>query len=230
MSEGSRRLPPKKEVALALLEGPSLFIHLDPRRSGVVVPKWLMGQPQLVLQVGLNMAIQIPDLTVDEEGITCTLSFNRSPFWCKLPWTAVYALVGEDGRGMIWPNDVPPEVATQMQQQKPAAAAPAAKPAKKGRKLALAEAGDGAPKSTRAKPKAAEPGPQEGELEGNAQTAERPAARPRRVPVPAPAAEPAREADGGAPDAPETPRGPRPAATPGKKPRRELPPYLRVVK
>ena len=60
MSDASRRLPPKKEVALALLEGPSLFIHLDPRRAGVIVPKWLMGQPQLVLQVGLNMAIRIP--------------------------------------------------------------------------------------------------------------------------------------------------------------------------
>ena len=121
MAETPRRLPPKKEVALALLEGPSVFVHLDPRRPGVVVPKWFMGQPQLVLQVGLNMAIPIPDLKVDDEGVTCTLSFNRAPFWCFLPWSAVYALVGEDGRGMIWPNDVPPEVSTQMQKTPPGA-------------------------------------------------------------------------------------------------------------
>jgi hypothetical protein len=61
------------------------------------------------------MAIPIPDLTIDEAGISCTLSFNRSPFWCRIPWHAIYALVGEDGRGGVWPEDVPPEI----QQQKP---------------------------------------------------------------------------------------------------------------
>src|SRR5262249_5516416 len=83
----------------------------------VLVPKGFMGQPQLVLQVGLNMAIPIPDLKLDDEGITCTLSFSRSPFWCRIPWTAIYALVGEDGRGGVWPDDVPPEI--QLQQRAP---------------------------------------------------------------------------------------------------------------
>src|SRR4051812_18126929 len=117
MSDAPRQPPPKKEVALALLEGPSLFVHLDPRKNGVLVPKWFTGQPQLVLQVGLNMAIPIPDLKVDDDGVSCTLSFNRAPFFCRLPWSAIYALVGEDGRGAIWQDDVPPEVAVQMQKQ-----------------------------------------------------------------------------------------------------------------
>jgi stringent starvation protein B len=108
-------LPPKKDVANALLKGPSVFVHLDPRRDGVVVPKWFKQQFQLVLQVGLNMAVPIPDLEVTDDGISCTLSFNRSPFWCVAPWKAIYALVGEDGRGMIWPDDVPPELAAQAQ-------------------------------------------------------------------------------------------------------------------
>ena len=88
-----------RPAVLALLEGPSLFVHLDPRRTGVVVPKWFLGQPQLVLQVGLNMPIPIPDLRVDDDGLSCTLSFSRSPFWCNVQWSAIYALVGEDGRG-----------------------------------------------------------------------------------------------------------------------------------
>ena len=107
------QLPPKKDVATALLQGPSLFIHLDPRKPEVVVPKWFKNQPQLVLQVGMNMAVPIPDLEVSDDGICCTLSFNRSPFWCSLPFAAIYALVGEDGRGMIWPDDVPPELASE---------------------------------------------------------------------------------------------------------------------
>jgi stringent starvation protein B len=105
-------LPPKKEVALALLERTSVFVHLDPRVEAVVVPAGFKKQAQLVLQVGLNMPVPIRDLHLDDEGMTCTLSFNRTPFFCVVPWTSVYAVVGcDDGRGMIWPDDVPPEIA-----------------------------------------------------------------------------------------------------------------------
>jgi stringent starvation protein B len=105
-------LPPKKEVALALLERTSVFVHLDPRAAAVVVPLGFKKQAQLVLQVGLNMPVPIRDLHLDDEGMTCTLSFNRTPFFCVVPWSSVYAVVGcDDGRGMIWPEDVPPEVA-----------------------------------------------------------------------------------------------------------------------
>jgi hypothetical protein len=107
-------LPAKQEVARNLLAGSSMFVHLDPRRPGVLVPKQFHGQPQLVLQVGWKMAVPIPDLQVGDAGIKGTLSFNRRPFLCDVPWTAVYALVGEDGKGMVWPDDVPPEVAAQM--------------------------------------------------------------------------------------------------------------------
>lgn len=110
---GKSRLPPKKDVALALLESSSVFVHLDPRADGVTVPPWFKKQPQLVLQIGLNMPVPIPDLSLDGDGVSCTLSFNRSPQFCNVPWKAIYALVGEDGRGMVWPDDVPPEVAAQ---------------------------------------------------------------------------------------------------------------------
>ncbi|HEX3596496.1 MAG TPA: ClpXP protease specificity-enhancing factor SspB [Polyangiaceae bacterium] len=107
-------LPPKKDVMLALLERSSVFIHLDPRREDVRVPAWFKKQPQLVLQVGLNMAVRIPDLDVADDAVSCTLSFSRSPFFCYMPWSAVFALVSEDGKGMLWPNDIPPEVAAQQ--------------------------------------------------------------------------------------------------------------------
>ena len=121
-------LPPKRDVALKLLEESSLFIHLDPRAEGVSVPPWFKKQPQLVLQVGLNMAVPIPDLEVTEKGISCTLSFSRQPHWCFMPWEAVFALVGDDGRGMVWPEDVPAEVARQSDLR-----GPAPKPAAKKR-------------------------------------------------------------------------------------------------
>ena len=105
-------LPPKKEVALALLERSSVFVHLDPRGAAVIVPPWFKKQAQLVLQVGLNMPVPIPDLRLDDEGLSCTLSFNRAPFYCVVPWGSVFAMVGDDGRGMVWPDDVPSELAT----------------------------------------------------------------------------------------------------------------------
>jgi stringent starvation protein B len=124
-------LPPKKEVALALLERSSVHIHLDPRAEGVTVPMWFKKQPQLVLQIGLNMPTPIPDLRLDEEGMSCTLSFSRSPFFCVVPWRSVYAMVGDDGRGMVWPDDVPPEVANQAHQARRDGDAAVKKPAAK---------------------------------------------------------------------------------------------------
>lgn len=113
----SHRLPPKKDVALELLRRTSLFIHLDPRLPGVMVPEWFKKQPQLVLQVGFNMAVPIRDLTVDDEGISGTLSFNRSPFFCHVPWASIFALMGDNHRGMVWPDFVPPEIAAHREHQ-----------------------------------------------------------------------------------------------------------------
>jgi stringent starvation protein B len=194
MVDGPRPLPPKKEVALLLLKGPSVFVHLDPRKKGVVVPKNFLGQPQLVLQVGLDMAIPIKDLEVTDDGVSCTLSFARTPFWCNMPWHAVYALVGEDGRGMVWPEDVPPEVAAQQQASTLKSAPP--------------------PKAKRPRPKIARIG-------GDPSPGSEPPESTDEPSVPPAVAE----------EAPAPPRpveAPTPAGAPKRK--RELPPYLRVIK
>lgn len=107
--------PSKKEQLLKLLDRGSVFVHLDPRREGVTVPEWLSHKPQLVLQLGRNFAIPIPDLEVDDLGVSCTLSFNRSPFHCVLPWSAVYALVAENGEVTVWPSELPVELVPEAQ-------------------------------------------------------------------------------------------------------------------
>ncbi len=183
---------------MALLQGPSVFIHLDPRKPEVVVPASFKKQPQLVLQVGLNMAIPIPDLKVDDEGVTCTLSFSRRPFWCRLPWTAIYALVGEaldgeDMKGMLWPDDVPAEIAAQREG--------------KGQ-----QAGPTGPQRTR---------PQR---EPKRKVASAPPSEPKAAPKPA-----ERPAEAESPNA-ATAAMPQPKRDGAKSGKRELPPYLRVVK
>jgi stringent starvation protein B len=203
-------------VALALLQGPSLFIHLDPRKPEVIVPLHFKKQAQLVLQVGLNMAVPIPDLHVDDEGVSCTLSFNRAPFWCRLPWTAIYALVGDDKRGMIWPDEVPAEVESAQRQKAPE---PQAGPTK-SRGPRGSKKKERPLRDEEAKP-AGELASSEAAGQGReARTSARPLA-PLPVSARPPTAPSARTAG-----APST-KGSGEAAKPGK---RELPPYLRVVK
>jgi stringent starvation protein B len=224
------RLPPKKDVALALLEQSTVYVHLDPRGDSVRVPDWFKKQPQLVLQIGLNMPVPIQDLDVGDEAVSCTLSFSRRPHFCWIPWTSVFALVGENGRGMVWPEDVPKEVAAQAAQQQKKEAAPKlravpaetrppegkaaedeAKVKKKRARKAKGADGvktDGVKTEAVKKPKATSP----------RANAARDAARPQR-PEPA-LAQPsaASQASEGTSQAGDS------------KPRRELPPYLRVIK
>lgn len=210
-------LPPKKEVGLALLERSSVYVHLDPRQDAVVVPAWFKKQPQLVLQVGMNMPVPIPDLRFDDDGMSCTLSFNRAPFFCVVPWASVFAMVGEDGRGMVWPDDVPAEVAKQAQGRGTEAAARKELP--KPGMPALREARDGKPE-TATKGKRTRKRPSLSAVPNGDDLAPPPLKAPpgsgRGSPSPVrPVAAPA----------------PTPRALPGPtRKKRELPPYLRVVK
>jgi len=137
MAKG-KKLPPKREVAHALLTQGAAFVHLDPRGVDVVVPDWLKRQPQLVLQIGLNMPVPIRDLRVDETGVFGTLSFNRAPFTCMVPWHAVFALVGDDGRGMVWSDSMPAEIAQEIERE-----------AERATRGAISDANPGAPEDAK---------------------------------------------------------------------------------
>jgi hypothetical protein len=50
-----------------------------------------------VLSYGLDMPVPIPDLVVDDSGVSATLSFSRSPFKTFVPWEAVVGVWGHGG-------------------------------------------------------------------------------------------------------------------------------------
>lgn len=221
-----RQLPPKREVALALLEASMVAVYLDPRGDDVHVPPWFKKQPQLMLQIGLNMPVPIPDLDVGEEALSCTLSFNRRPEFCRIPWSSIYALVGEDGRGMVWPDDVPPEVAGQAQGRAAAAKA-------RSHLRAVPDAEEEQAPEAEAKPEPPKPAapkqvaPKQAARKAAAQettTGSTPAAEKRRKK----AAE--RASKKATPDPAPKPSIPDASAAGAKKGKRELPSYLRVVK
>ncbi len=188
MDSTPRKLPPKRSVVLDLLEKSSVRIFLDPRREGVVVPGSFSRQAELVLRIGHALSPRIPDLDVGEDALSCTLSFNRAPSWCKVPFAAVYAVICDaDGRGVVWPEDVPIE-SQLLQGPKPRAP----------RLDAAAE--DRGAHGTGPAPAPRTPSPK----------------RLARPAVPVSASQRAKSAP--------------PPAREGDKPRRQLPPYLRVVK
>ena len=186
----------------------------------------------MVLQVGLDMPVPIPDLRVDDSGVYATLSFQRTPFTCMVPWEAVFALVGDDGKGMVWPDDLPPEIAAEVEREahRHRDEEQKSKPEKRGPGRAREPRGDGAPRV-----------PASLRRSGNGNGADDSAVPPRLAPAPALAAglEPSggdgeREADDETEisrASPRRPIGKTSGASSAKKKRRvELPPYLRVIK
>src|SRR5262245_8442455 len=109
MSSSER--PSKQQAFLALLREGWTSLHLDARRPGVVVPQPLRGEPHLVLQYGHDLPIPIPDLEVDEYGVRATLSFSRAAHLTVVPWSSVYVVACDDGRGVLYAEDVPEDVA-----------------------------------------------------------------------------------------------------------------------
>jgi hypothetical protein len=241
-------LPPKKEVALALLERSNVDVYLDPRAKGVVVPPQFRKEPRLILKIGLNMPVPIPDLRLDDESMSCTLSFNRAKFYCVVPWLSVFAMVGDDGRGMVWPDDVPQELAVRVVDDRRPGAAPregdAPPPASsrggasaKGKSRIQPDAPRDSERGEGAGAAASERGaPARGRQKKKKKEE---ATRPVLVAVPSPEKSSPRvekldERRDNVDRAPATPRvsgadaRERPAAP--ARPKRELPPYLRVVK
>ena len=102
--------PSKHEVFLALLRESWTSLHLDARRPGVIVPAHLKSEPHLVLQYGHDLPIPIPDLEIDEHGVHATLSFAKHPQRTMVPWSAVYVVTCDDGRGVLYHEDVPEDV------------------------------------------------------------------------------------------------------------------------
>ncbi|HEY3353479.1 MAG TPA: ClpXP protease specificity-enhancing factor SspB [Polyangia bacterium] len=109
--------PAKRTVVDTMLKDGPVLVHLDPRRGGVDVPAAFHADPRLVLRIGHRLTPPITDLEIDEDGVRATLSFRAVPHHCVIPWSAVFAVVGEDGQGLVFAEDVPPEVAAEMQSE-----------------------------------------------------------------------------------------------------------------
>jgi len=104
----------KKERLLELLERGMVMVHLDARASGVNVPSAHLDNPAMALN--LSYRFQIPDFRVDDMGVFASLSFNRIPHSCCIPWEALYAMRSHvDDTMHVWVEDIPAEIVERAQ-------------------------------------------------------------------------------------------------------------------
>lgn len=91
-------------------EEPSgIKIYFDPRKADV--PEHFKNQPAMVLLVGYMLPVPIRGLLLTAGGFSGAFSFNRTPAFCRVPWSAVYAITDVDGEGSGWRDSIPPELA-----------------------------------------------------------------------------------------------------------------------
>lgn len=59
---------------------------------GVAVPTRYLNTDvrTIVLNIGYRLPVPISDLVIDEWGVCGTLTFDRKPFYVKLPWACVW--------------------------------------------------------------------------------------------------------------------------------------------
>src|SRR5262245_42605614 len=85
----------------------------DARRPGVAVPPHLGKEPQLNLDFAMRFGLA--DFIFDARGVRASLSFNRQPFFCDVPWGAVYAIYSHvDNERLTWPQSLPEEILEQL--------------------------------------------------------------------------------------------------------------------
>lgn len=104
----------KQEVFGRLLEQGVTALHLDPRRGGVDVPAHLVERPWLVLN--FSYQYHIDDFEFDDNTVVASLSFQGTPYPCRVPWSAVFGITdGSQQVGRLWEDDLPAEVIAQQQ-------------------------------------------------------------------------------------------------------------------
>lgn len=80
----------KKSIFSEALKTGVATLYLDPRVEGVKVPDRFKGNDMLVLNYSYGYNLE--DFQFDDVCVIASLSFNRQPFQCVVPWEAVFGI------------------------------------------------------------------------------------------------------------------------------------------
>ncbi|MCB9558749.1 MAG: hypothetical protein H6707_21710 [Deltaproteobacteria bacterium] len=84
-----------------------VLLVVNPLHAGVKLPQRLIDEGQPVpLHIGWRLPLPVPDLKIDEHGISGTLSFEQGSVFCLLPWAALMQVsVGDEH--IVWISPQP---------------------------------------------------------------------------------------------------------------------------
>lgn len=109
-----------KDVLLHLLDEGMVMLHINAKHEDVIVPSYL--KDDVHLRLNLSYRFRLPDLQIDDEMISATLSFQKQPFRCCIPFVALWGLSQphDPENLIIFPDALPIEMlalALQAQQE-----------------------------------------------------------------------------------------------------------------
>ncbi len=107
-SSGTNRTDEKIAIFTEWMKGDHVFIHLDSRREGVIVPDHLRESAALKLKLSYGFQ---GETKFDNESVTAYLKFNGDYFGCVVPWNALWGLTNREGESCLWTDELPEELA-----------------------------------------------------------------------------------------------------------------------
>lgn len=94
----------KRETITRAVEQGETHIVLDAHQPGVDVPDHLRSDS---LTLKISKRYEFKDLTIDDWGVSQTLSFSGVSYYVRIPWHALYAAQSKEKQCWVW--QVPPE-------------------------------------------------------------------------------------------------------------------------
>jgi stringent starvation protein B len=94
-----------------LIQKGMVMATLDARKDGVQVPSRFATDPQLNLNFSHRFGVS--DFAYDARGVRSTLTFGGQPYFCDIPWTAVWGLrshVDNPDHVVLWHASLPAEL------------------------------------------------------------------------------------------------------------------------
>jgi stringent starvation protein B len=111
------RAEAKAKAFADLIDRGMVLLTLDARSFGVRVPKHLRDDP--ALHLNFSHKFFLGDFSYDEHGVRASLGFSGQPFFCTIPWHAVWMMRSHvDGTVVLSADDMPAEIRAAMAEAK----------------------------------------------------------------------------------------------------------------
>ncbi len=98
-----------------LLNDEQVLVHINPQRSGVIIPEHLHDNRTVTLRLSRYFK---GDLTTDADKVTAELLFGSQYRTCIIPWECIWGASSMTGEEFVWADAAPEEILDMVLTQK----------------------------------------------------------------------------------------------------------------